>query len=45
MRYHKLRPGAVTILYDELDLAPGKVRVKMAAVMQDITGYEASHRT
>ena len=29
MRYHKLRPGAVTILYDELDLAPGKVRVKM----------------
>ena len=29
VRYHKLRPGAVTVLYDELDLAPGKVRLKM----------------
>lgn len=29
VRFHKLRPGAVTVLYDELDLAPGKVRVKM----------------
>ena len=31
VRYHKLRPGAVTVLYDELDLAPGKVRVKMGS--------------
>ena len=29
VRYHKLRPRSVTVLYDELDLAPGKVRVKM----------------
>ncbi len=29
MRYYKLRPGAVTIFYDELDLTPGKVRVKL----------------
>jgi len=29
VRFHKLRPGAVTVLYDELDLAPGTVRVKM----------------
>jgi len=29
VRFHKLRPGAVTVLYDELDLTPGKVRVKM----------------
>ncbi|MEE2996573.1 MAG: aminoacyl-tRNA hydrolase [Pseudomonadota bacterium] len=29
VRYHKLRPGVVTVLYDELDLAPGKVRLKM----------------
>ena len=28
VRYYKLRPRAVTVLYDELDLAPGKVRVK-----------------
>ena len=29
VRYYKLRPGAVTIFYDELDLTPGKVRVKL----------------
>ena len=29
VRYHKLRPLQVSVLYDELDLAPGKVRVKM----------------
>jgi len=29
VRYHKLRPRDVTVMYDELDLAPGKVRVKM----------------
>ncbi len=29
VRFYKLRPLQVTVLYDELDLAPGKVRVKM----------------
>jgi len=29
VRYHKMRPPQVTVLYDELDLAPGKIRVKM----------------
>lgn len=28
MRYWKLTPADVTVLYDEIDLAPGKVRVK-----------------
>lgn len=28
MRFFKLAPEAVTVLYDELDLAPGKLRVK-----------------
>lgn len=28
-KFYKLAPKDVTILYDELDLAPGKVRVKM----------------
>jgi len=28
MRFYKLGPEAVTVFYDELDLAPGKVRVK-----------------
>ncbi len=29
MRFYKLTPAAVTIFYDELDLAAGKVRVKV----------------
>ncbi len=28
MRFHKLSPSDLIVLYDELDLAPGKVRVK-----------------
>ena len=28
MRFHKLSPSDLVVLYDELDLAPGKVRVK-----------------
>ena len=29
MRFYKLDAGAITVLYDELDLAPGKVRIKV----------------
>ena len=29
MRFYKLTPANVTVFYDELDLAPGKVRVKV----------------
>lgn len=29
MRFYKLGPDSLTVLYDELDLAPGKVRVKI----------------
>src|SRR5690606_38412019 len=28
LRFYKLEPAALAVLYDELDLAPGKVRVK-----------------
>ncbi len=28
LRYHKLKPGQVIVIYDELDLALGKVRVR-----------------
>ena len=28
LRFYKLEPAALTVFYDELDLAPGKVRVK-----------------
>lgn len=29
MRFYKLTPDAVTVLYDEIDLAPGKLRIKV----------------
>jgi PTH1 family peptidyl-tRNA hydrolase len=29
MRFHKVEPSSLTVLYDELDLAPAKVRVKV----------------
>jgi PTH1 family peptidyl-tRNA hydrolase len=29
MRFYKLTPSDITVLYDELDLAPGKVRIKI----------------
>ncbi len=29
MRFYKLEPSAITVLYDELDLAPGRVRIKV----------------
>ena len=28
LRFHKLEPGELTVFHDELDLAPGRVRVK-----------------
>lgn len=29
MRFYKLEPGQITVLYDELDLGPGRVRIKV----------------
>ena len=29
LRFYKLDPSAVTVLYDEIDLAPGKIRIKV----------------
>src|SRR5690606_34844210 len=29
LRFYKLDPAALTVFYDELDLAPGKIRVKV----------------
>lgn len=29
MRFYKLEPGNITVLYDELDLGPGRVRIKV----------------
>jgi PTH1 family peptidyl-tRNA hydrolase len=30
LRFHKIEPEAVTVFYDELDLAPSKIRIKQA---------------
>ena len=30
LRFHKIEPDAVTVFYDELDLAPSKIRIKQA---------------
>ena len=36
MRFYKLEPQDVIVFHDELDLAPGKLRVKPAVGMPDI---------
>ena len=45
MRYLKLDPADVVVLHDELDLAPGKVRVKTGGVTRAITGCGRSTST
>jgi PTH1 family peptidyl-tRNA hydrolase len=30
LRFHKIEPDAVTVFYDELDLAPARIRIKKA---------------
>jgi len=30
LRFHKIEPDSVTVFYDELDLAPGRIRIKKA---------------
>lgn len=43
MRYYKLTPGDVTVLHDEIDLAPGKVRVKTAGGHAGHNGLRSIH--
>lgn len=43
MRFYKLAPGDVTVFHDELDLAPGKVRVKQGGGHAGHNGLRSIH--
>ena len=43
MRFYKLTPGDVTVFHDELDLAPGKVRVKQGGGHAGHNGLRSIH--
>ena len=43
MRFYKLDPGAVTVFHDELDLAPGKCRVKRGGGHAGHNGLRSLH--
>ncbi len=43
MRFYKLEPGDVTVLHDELDLVPGKVRVKQGGGHAGHNGLRSVH--
>lgn len=43
MRFYKLGPGDVIVLHDELDLAPGKVRVKQGGGHAGHNGLRSLH--
>lgn len=43
LRFYKLAPDALTVFHDELDLAPGKVRVKQAGGHAGHNGLRSIH--
>ncbi len=43
MRFYKLEPGDITVFHDELDLAPGKVRVKTGGGHAGHNGLRSIH--
>lgn len=44
MRFYKLTPGDVTVFHDELDLAPGKCRVKQGGGHAGHNGLRSIHQ-
>ncbi|RKF13595.1 aminoacyl-tRNA hydrolase [Roseovarius spongiae] len=44
MRFYKLAPGDVTVLHDEIDLAPGKLRVKQGGGHAGHNGLRSIHQ-
>jgi PTH1 family peptidyl-tRNA hydrolase len=44
MRFHKLEPGDVTVFHDELDLAPGKLRIKKGGGHAGHNGLRSIHQ-
>ena len=43
MRFHKLTPADLTVFHDELDLAPGKIRVKQGGGHAGHNGLRSIH--
>ena len=43
MRFYKLEPGDITVFHDELDLVPGKVRVKQGGGHAGHNGLRSIH--
>ncbi|MGH1331338.1 MAG: aminoacyl-tRNA hydrolase [Paracoccaceae bacterium] len=44
MRFYKLGPGDITVFHDELDLAPGKLKVKMGGGHAGHNGLRSIHQ-
>ena len=44
MRFYKLHPNDVTVFHDELDIAPGKCRVKMGGGHAGHNGLRSIHQ-
>ena len=44
MRFYKLEPGDITVFHDELDLAPGKLRVKQGGGHAGHNGLRSIHQ-
>lgn len=44
MRFHKIAPGEATVFHDELDLAPGKLRVKLGGGHAGHNGLRSLHQ-
>ncbi|MEM9798454.1 MAG: aminoacyl-tRNA hydrolase [Pseudomonadota bacterium] len=44
MRFHKLEPGDVTVFHDELDLVPGKLRLKQGGGHAGHNGLRSIHQ-
>ena len=44
MRFHKLEPGDVTVFHDELDLAPGKMKLKQGGGHAGHNGLRSIHQ-
>ncbi|WP_299816693.1 aminoacyl-tRNA hydrolase [uncultured Jannaschia sp.] len=44
MRFHKLEPADVTVFHDELDLAPGKLRLKQGGGHAGHNGLRSIHQ-
>ncbi|MEO3413709.1 aminoacyl-tRNA hydrolase [Roseovarius sp. CAU 1744] len=44
MRFYKLTPGDVTVIHDEIDLAPGKLRVKQGGGHAGHNGLRSLHQ-